>query len=115
LAQLIVVRNLPYEAVSWPELHALLLSVNYTCEEALISSSSTVPKLIEDSFLLNKALLKQKLSTSLTPIHLSLDVWTSPNRKTFIAICAYFIDDTSVLRKALLALPFLPGAHGGDE
>jgi hypothetical protein len=115
LAQLIVVRNLPYEAVSWPELHALLLSVNYTCEEALISSSSTVPKLIKDSFLLNKALLKQKLSTSLTPIHLSLNAWTSPNRKTFIAICAHFIDDTSVLRKALLALPFLPGAHGGDE
>ena len=74
-----------------------------------------MPKLIKDSFLLNKALLKQKLSTSLTPIHLSLNAWTSPNQKTFIAICTHFINNTSVLRKALLALPFLPSAHGGDK
>lgn len=44
-----------------------------------------------------------------------LDAWTSPNRKTFIAICAHFVDNSRVLRKALLALPFLPGAYGGDE
>ena len=42
-------------------------------------------------------------------------MWTSLIQKTFIIICAYFVDDTSVLHKALLALPFLPGAHGGDE
>ena len=58
LAQLIVVRNLPYKAVFWLEFYALLLSVNYTCKEALISFSNTVPKLIKDSFLLNKAFLK---------------------------------------------------------
>ena len=58
LAQLIVVRNLPYEAVTWPELRSLLLLVNYTCEEALIDSSSTVPKMIDESFLLDKAILK---------------------------------------------------------
>ena len=32
-----------------------------------------------------------------------------------MAICAHFVDDTGKLRKALLALPFLPGKHGGDE
>ncbi len=112
---MIVVRNLPYEAVTWPELRALLLAVNYTCDEVLVDSSATVLKLIEESFLLDKAILKQKLHTSLTPIHLSLDAWSSPNRKTFIAICAHFVDSTGVLRKALLALPFLPGRHGGDE
>lgn len=115
LAQLIVVRNLPFEAVTWPELRALLLSVNYTCEDALVDSDSTVPKLIEDSFMLDKVVLKRKLHTSLSWIHFSIDAWSSPNRKTFVAICAHFVDDTSMLRKALLALPFLPGKHGGDE
>lgn len=115
LAQLIVVRNLPYKAVTWPELRALLLTVNYTCEEALIDSDTTVPRIIEESYVLDKEVLKQKLQSSLTSIHLSLDAWTSPNRKTFIAICSHFINDTGVLRKALLALPFLPGKHGGDK
>lgn len=37
------------------------------------------------------------------------------NRKTFIAICAHFVESTGVLRKALLALPYLPGKHAGDK
>ena len=51
--------------------------------------------------MLNKEVLKQKLLSSLTPIHLLLDAWSSPNRKTFIAICGYFVNDTGVLRKVL--------------
>lgn len=73
MAQLIVVQNLLYEAVTWPELRALLLAVNYTCNEVLVDSSATVLKLIEELFLLNKAILKQKLHTSLTLIYLSLN------------------------------------------
>ena len=110
-----MVRNLPYDAVTWPKLQALLLTVNYTCEEALIDSHNSVPRMIEESYILNKEVLKQKLLSSLTPIHLSLDAWSSPNQKTFIAICGHFVNNTGVLRKALLALPFLPSRHGGDE
>jgi hypothetical protein len=110
-----VVRNLPYDAITWPELQALLLTVNYTCEEALIDSSNTVPKVIKKAYVLNKEILKQKLQSSLTLIHLSLNAWTSPYQKTFIAICSHFVDDTGVLRKALLTLPFLPSKHGGDK
>ena len=57
-AQLIVVQNLPYDTVTWPELQALLLAVNYTCEEALIDSSNTVPKIIEEAYALDKEILK---------------------------------------------------------
>jgi hypothetical protein len=115
LAQLIIVRNLLYKVVTWPELRSLLLLVNYTCKEALINSSSTVPKIINKSFLFNKAILKQKLLSSLTLIHLLINAWTSPNWKTFVAIYAHFIKSTGVLRKALLALPYLPSKYGGDK
>jgi hypothetical protein len=74
-----------------------------------------VPRIIKESYLLNKEVLKQKLLSSLTPIHLSLNAWSSPNQKTFIIICGYFINDTGVLQKALLALPFLPSRYGGDK
>ncbi|KAH8798609.1 hypothetical protein F5884DRAFT_129293 [Xylogone sp. PMI_703] len=37
-AQLIVMRNLPHNAVKWPELRTLLLSVNRCCEDVLIDS-----------------------------------------------------------------------------
>jgi hypothetical protein len=113
LAQLIVMRNLPHNAVKWPELQALLLSVNYCCEDALIDSQSTVSKVISKSFWLEMAALKQKLKTALSKIHLSVDCWSSPNRKNFQGICAHFVDESRVLRKALLALPHLPDGHGG--
>ena len=35
--------------------------------------------------------------------------------ETFIAICAHFVESTGVLKKALLALPYLPGKHSGDK
>jgi len=71
--------------------------------------------MIEESYILDKEVFKQKLRCSLTLIYLSLNAWSSPNWKSFIAICSHFVDDTSVLWKALLALPFLPSKHGRDK
>jgi len=115
LVQLIIVRNLPYSAAAWPELHALCLACNYACKDILLGSRNAIPGLIDKSFILDKAVLRDKLQSALTGIHLSLDVWSSPNRKSFLAVVAHFVDAGGVLRKALLALPFLPGKHGGVE
>ena len=115
LTQLIVVRNLLFKAVTQLELRALLLLVNYTYKDILVNSSKIILKLIKESFLLNQTVLKQKLQSSFTPIYLLLDAQTSPNWETFVVICAYFVNDTSKLRKALLALPFLPSKYRGDE
>jgi len=58
LAQLIVVQNLLYDAITWPELQVLLLIVNYTCKEALINSYTIVPIIIKEFYILNKEVLK---------------------------------------------------------
>jgi hypothetical protein len=73
LAQLITVRNLPHNAVEWPEIRALLLSVNWTVEDVLIDSHSTVPKLINRSFTLDKETLKQRLHSAISKIHFTID------------------------------------------
>ena len=72
-------RNLPYNAATWPELHALLMTVNYTAEEVVINAGGTIPKLIEKSFTVYREILKLKLRRSLSKIHFSIDMWTSPN------------------------------------
>lgn len=115
LAQLITVRNLPHNAVEWAELRALLLTVNWAAGDVFIDSHSTVPRLINRSFTLDKAVLKQRLRSSISKIHFTIDCWSSPNRKSFQAICAHFVDDEYKLRKALLALPYHPKRHGGQE
>lgn len=114
LVQLICVRNLPHNCVEWPELRALLLTVNWACEYLFVDSHTTVPKLINNAYLLDKQLLKERLHKAISKIHFSIDCWSSPNKKNFQAICAHFVDEASILQKALLALPFHPNGHGGE-
>ena len=47
LIQLITLQNLLYNAATWLELHALLITVNYTAEEVVINVTATILKLIE--------------------------------------------------------------------
>jgi hypothetical protein len=42
LVQLVIVRNLLYNCSQWPELHALLMAVNYTAEGVISLSHGTV-------------------------------------------------------------------------
>lgn len=118
LVRLIALRDLPFTCVEWPEFQALLMTVNYAVEEVFhgLQSHSVVPQIIHNSFIVHKDFLKRKLRTSLSLIHFTVDMWTSPNRKAFLAICAHWVDhDTKKLCKALLALPQIRGKHGGEQ
>ena len=49
LVLLIVLRNLSFRAIEWPELHALLKAVNPMTDQEIISSHSEVNKKIHIS------------------------------------------------------------------
>lgn len=104
LVRLIVMRNLPISAVEWPELEDLLKSTNPAVDGQLLQSRGTLPKLIEKSFDTHRQILRTELQRCLYKIHLAVDCWSSPNRKTLMAICAQFVDEGK-LQKALIALP----------
>src|SRR6266480_7269006 len=55
--------------------------------------------------LLIQFLIKKILQSTISKIHLSCDVWKSPNHLLFLGICAHFVDHTSVLRRLLISLP----------
>lgn len=115
MVQLIVMRNISFNAATWPELRGLLLSVNAEAGDVLNTSYSSIPAMITRSYEANKTLLKEKLRDATSLIHLAIDVWSSPNRKNFLAIVAQFVDQSFTLRKALLSLPWLPTSHGAED
>jgi len=51
---------------------------------------------------------------ALSHIHISLDIWTSPNRWLILAICTHFTSYDHKKKKALLALKKVFG-HSGDN
>lgn len=113
LVRLIVRYDLPFRAVQWPELHTLLQLINPAA--TVMTSHSTVCRLISSSWDTASDLLRQRLQAALSPIHIAADVWTSPNRYLFLGICAQFVDyEDRRLKKVLLALrPIL--THRGFE
>lgn len=94
LCYLIVTRNLPYTIVEWPEFRAFLYVCNYTVDDLLYKSASSVPLLIGKTFVIYKDLVKKRLEKAVT---------------------AHFVDEAGHLSKATLALREYKESHGGEQ
>jgi hypothetical protein len=62
-----------------------------------------------------KRKLRKELRSSRSNIHLSFDLWTSPNCYAMIAIVAHFIDSKGYRQTKLLAIRQLKGEHSGEN
>jgi hypothetical protein len=101
--------------VEWSALHTLLKAANPALGSELISSHSEVSNRIHTLFTFSKDLIRRRLQSAVSNVHFSLDLWTSPNKISFLGICAHFVDaEARKLRKALVGLkPVI--THGGAE
>jgi hypothetical protein len=114
LVNLIVVRNLSFRIVESPEFHAFCQALNPESVNYITTAHSAVSKSIQESFQSQKDIVRKEVQSALTDIHLSIDVWTSPNNHLLLAICAHFLDSKERRVKALLALRTIAN-HGGEE
>jgi len=57
--------------------------------------------------------IKYLFAKSKSKIHISADLWTSPNNYALLGVVAHWWDEQDMLRSALIALPKLYGAHTG--
>jgi hypothetical protein len=114
LITLIVVRNLSYTMVEWPEFHTFCQVLNKACEGKITTAHSTVHIKVEEAWKKHKDVIRRTLQAALSHIHISLDIWTSPNRWLLLAICAHFTSYDQKKQKALLALRKVPGHSGSN-
>jgi hypothetical protein len=114
LISLIVVRNLSFRCVEWPELHTLCQVLNPESYAAITTAHSQIGIKIAQAFDSHKDTIRKKLQSALTSIHISIDVWTAPNKHLLLAVVADFVDySTEKHTKALLGLPLIKG-HAGE-
>jgi hypothetical protein len=115
LVSLIVVRNLSFTLVEWPEFHTFCQVLNSACMDKITTSHSGVYNKVKESWLKHKDIVRQTLQAAISRIHISLDIWTSPNRLLLLAICAHFTTYDRKKQHALLALKRVPGHSGEDQ
>ena len=114
LVLLITVRRLPFRIVEWPEFHAFCQVLNPEVEGYITTTHSTVNKMVRDTFVMQKDVVRKKLQSAISKVHLSLDIWTSPNRHLLLGVCAHFVDRNERLQRGLLALRTTL-SHSGEE
>ena len=114
LISLIVVRNLSFCLVEWPEFHTLCQTLNRECKGIITTAHSQVRVKVSKAWGKHKDIVRRELQSALLRIHISLDIQTSPKRWLLLAICAHFTTHLYKKQKALLALQKVPG-HSGEN
>ena len=104
LVTLIVVRNLSYRLVEWPEFHTLCQALNRASKDMITTSHSGIATSIKRAWERHQDTVRRQLQGALSHIHISLDIWTFPNHWLLLAICAHFTTHDQKKQKALLAL-----------
>ena len=82
---------------------------------ALIPGRKTIRKWIIEEFEQRKKELRHELRAARSNIHISFDLWTSPNCYAIMAIIAHYIDSNGIRQAKLIALRSLDGEHTGEN
>jgi hypothetical protein len=106
-------RHIPLNFVTWPEYQAILMAINPAVEEFLTDSGNTVAADLDRAYTAHQQSIKKRLKFARSRIHFSMDMWSSPHRKAFIAVHVQWVDENYIPRKALLGLPNLRRSHAG--
>ena len=108
----IVVENVALSAVESDLFRDLFIST--TIQSFLPKSGDTIRRWIIEDLNEKKKLVKKHIHDhSQGQIHLSFDLWTSPNHKSLLGVVFHYMDDSYTIQTRLVALKRLPGRHGG--
>jgi len=78
-------------------------------------SEKTIRSDIKKYFETAKATIKKHLSLARSRIHISYDLWTSPNHKAMMAIVAHWTTEDYEVKSALLVIREVHGEHSGEN
>ncbi|KAK5988728.1 Putative AC9 transposase-like protein [Cladobotryum mycophilum] len=78
-------------------------------------SSSSDTSELQRIFESKKVAVLAELSSAMSRLHISFDLWTSPNRLSIMAVFAPFIDKSGLQQSRLLALRRQLGPHSGEN
>lgn len=114
IISLITRRRLAFSAITWDEMQEIMLAANPAIEDLLVTNRSALMRLIDATYELYSSQLMAALETSVSKIHISSDLWTSPHRHGILAISARWVDQDYHPRRALLAMPECRHSHSGE-
>ncbi len=116
LVMFIVMCSIAFYVVESEYFKELLLACSAgALEPFLVHASNTVKRWILEEFERRKLEVKAELATARSRIHISFDLWTSPNALGLVATVAHYLDKHLKARSCLIGLRRVRGAHSGEN
>jgi hypothetical protein len=116
LIRWIVERHIPFTVVEDSNFQMMLKSLNSTVKEHIVKCGDTVRNWIEDEFIDAQVIIREEvLKKAISKIHISCDLWSSPNGYAICGIAAHFIGHQGRIQNVLLGLKRMRAAHGGKQ
>lgn len=90
----------------------LILCLNPGIHKFLYKSGNTIRRLVVGDYEERKTRVKADLAASRSRIHISFDLWTSPNRKlAMLGIITHYLTRDLTTRSLLIGLKKVEGSH----
>jgi hypothetical protein len=115
IVDLIVSQNLPLSHVEAPAFKQLLKLFDPSLARVALYSRTSLASDIHIQFHELKQRLKHELKAATSAIHISFDLWTSPNQFAVLAVNSHYLDNTLTPQTRLLALKQQIGIHSGQN
>lgn len=93
----------------------LISFLNHSIGDLLPKAASTIRAMVKEEYDKQKQVVVDDLSGAQSKIHVSFDLWTSPNYYAIISVYGHFIDRRGRRSSRLLAFRRLHGSHGGEN
>jgi hypothetical protein len=85
------------------------------CNQPRTKKWNTIRGDIIELFEESKAVIKQHLQVARSRIHLSFDLWTSPNYKAMLAIVGHWTSEGYTVKTSLMGIRQIEGRHNGEN
>ena len=105
----------PFTAIESPSFRAILQYINPFSISKIPKYSDTIRNYALKAFNAAKDKLVTAIAKAQSHIHLSFDLWTSPNYKSLIAIIGHWTASDLSLKTVLLAIREIDGSHSGEN
>jgi hypothetical protein len=111
LVDWVVDRRHPFNEVEADSFRSLMEYLNPMAISKVPRSGNTVRVDVMSCYEVAKVIIQKNLSRAKSKIHLSFDLWTSPNHKAIIAIVGHWTSHEFCVETALLGMREITEAH----
>jgi hypothetical protein len=115
LIEWIVVMHIAFSQVENDWFRRFLAVLSPSLEKWIPRAGNTVRAWILAQFERRQEDIKKQLHCSKSRIHLSFDLWTSPNNISFVGVVGHYMNSRYNVETVLLGLRRLRGTHSGEN